>query len=85
MLEPPTFLLARCISSRRLSATFPVQTSVVATFTTVTVTATGEVIGFLTNKGAGSYAGKLSWPVNPQNITVTSNLTGTASRAVTLK
>lgn len=52
---------------------------------TVTVTTTGEIIGTLTNKGAGSYAGKLAWPVNPQNITVTSSLTGTASRAVTLK
>jgi len=60
------------------------STSQTATLT-VLVTATGEVIGFLTNKGAGSYAGKLIWPVNPQKITVTSNLTGTASRAVTLK
>jgi hypothetical protein len=52
---------------------------------TVTSTATGEVIGVLTNKGAGSYAGTFSLPASPQNITVTSDLGGTASRAVTLK
>jgi hypothetical protein len=52
---------------------------------TVTVTATGEVIGILTNKGAGSYSGTFNWPSNPQNITVTSDLTGTASLAVRLK
>jgi hypothetical protein len=60
------------------------STSQTATLT-VTVTATGEVIGVLTNKGAGSYAGTFAWPAAPQSITVTSDLTGTASRAVTLK
>ncbi|MDQ3818796.1 MAG: hypothetical protein M3362_14110 [Acidobacteriota bacterium] len=52
---------------------------------TVSVTATGEVIGILTNKGAGSYAGTFNLASNPQNITVTSDLSGTGSRAVTLK
>lgn len=52
---------------------------------TVTSTATGEVIGILTNKGAGSYAGTFALPASPQNITVTSDLGGTANRAVTLK
>lgn len=52
---------------------------------TVTSTATGEVIGVLNNKGAGSYAGTFPLSVSPQNITVTSDLGGTASRAVTLK
>lgn len=52
---------------------------------TVSVTATGEIIGILTNKGAGSYAGSLILPASPQNITVTSDLSGTMSRAVTLK
>lgn len=52
---------------------------------TVSVTATGQVIGFLNNKGGGSYAGTFSMASGPQNITVTSNLTGTASLAVRLK
>lgn len=60
------------------------STSQTATLT-VTVTATGEVIGYLTNKGAGSYAGTFNLAVNPQNITVTSDLSGTANQAVTLK
>lgn len=51
----------------------------------VTVTATGEFIGYLTNKGAGSYSGTLPLSVAPKSITVTSDLGGTASRAVTLK
>jgi hypothetical protein len=51
----------------------------------VTSTATGEVIGVLTNKGAGSYAGTFPLAASPQNITVTSDLGGAASRAVTLK
>jgi hypothetical protein len=57
------------------------STSLTATLT-VSVTATGKVIGTLTNKGAGDYAGTFALATNPQNITVTSNLTGKASRAV---
>jgi hypothetical protein len=60
------------------------STSLTATLT-VSVTATQQVIGVLTNKGAGEYAGTFSVAMNPQNITVTSNLTGKASRAVELK
>jgi hypothetical protein len=52
---------------------------------TVTNTATGEVIGSLTNKGAGSYSGTFALPAAPQSITVTSDLSGTATRAVNLK
>jgi hypothetical protein len=52
---------------------------------TVTSTATGEVIGVLTNKGAGSYAGTFPLSASPQNITVSSDLGGTASRAVNVK
>ncbi|HWW74971.1 MAG TPA: hypothetical protein VNZ44_06240, partial [Pyrinomonadaceae bacterium] len=51
----------------------------------VTSTATGEFLGVLTNKGAGSYAGTFSLPASPQNITVTSDLGGAASLAVKLK
>ena len=60
------------------------STSATATMT-VSVTATGEVIGILTNKGAGSYDGTFNLASSPQNITVTSNLTGTANLAVRLK
>jgi hypothetical protein len=49
------------------------------------IDATGEVIGVLTNKGAGSYAGTFTVAASPQSITVTSDLGGAASRAVTLK
>jgi hypothetical protein len=52
---------------------------------TVTSTTTGEVIGVLTNKGAGSYAGTFPSAASPQNITVTSDLGGAASLAVKLK
>lgn len=51
----------------------------------VYVTATGELIGLLANKGGGSYSGKFTVPVNPQNITVISSLSGRASRAVSQK
>ncbi|MEW6125851.1 MAG: hypothetical protein AB1757_02205 [Acidobacteriota bacterium] len=51
----------------------------------VYVTATGELIGSLINKGAGSYAGKFIWATNPQNITVVSSLSGRASLAVNAK
>ena len=52
---------------------------------TVTSTATGEVIGVLTNKGAGSYAGTFTLSASPQNITVTSDLGGAASLDVRSK
>jgi hypothetical protein len=52
---------------------------------TVMSTATGEVIGVLTNKGVGSYAGTFTLAASPQRITVTSDLGGTQSKAVTLK
>lgn len=49
------------------------------------VTATGALIGTLSNDGGGRYRGELSAATNPQNITVKSSLGGSASRAVTLK
>ena len=60
------------------------STSPTATLT-VSVTATRQVIGVLTNKGAGQYAGTFILATNPQSITVTSNLTGKAIRTVELK
>jgi hypothetical protein len=49
------------------------------------VTATGELIGTLTNDGGGRYRGQFTWPTNPQNVTVRSNLGGSATRAVEAK
>jgi hypothetical protein len=51
----------------------------------VLVTSSGALIGTLSNDGGGRYRGELSWPSNPQNITVTSSGGGSASRAVTAK
>jgi hypothetical protein len=51
----------------------------------VYVTSTNTLIGTLRNEGGGRYRGEFSWPTNPQNITVRSNLGGSASRTVTLK
>lgn len=51
----------------------------------VYVTASGALMGTLTNNGAGSFSGRLSWPTNPRNITVRSSLGGSASSAVTLR
>jgi hypothetical protein len=49
------------------------------------VTATGRLIGKLTSAGAGKYTGKFTVTPNPQNITVSSSLGGSATRAVTTK
>jgi hypothetical protein len=52
---------------------------------TVHVAATGELIGTLTGDGSGRYKGQFSWPVNPQSITVKSDLGGSATKPVTAK
>jgi uncharacterized repeat protein (TIGR03803 family) len=49
------------------------------------VTATGALIGSLTNDGSGRFKGDMSWPSNPQNITVKSSAGGSASKGVTAK
>lgn len=51
----------------------------------VTVTSTGQLLGYLLNKGAGSYQATFNVATNPVNITVTSDFGGTASLAVRLK
>jgi Beta-propeller repeat len=70
------------LSSKRLSAQ---ATSTNATATLrVYVTATGQLIGTLTNNG-GMYSGQFKWPTNPQNITVRSSLGGSSSATVTVR
>ncbi|MGI8955576.1 MAG: cupredoxin domain-containing protein [Chthoniobacterales bacterium] len=49
---------------------------------TVSVTSTGMVLGSMRGNGAGSYSAKFSNLANPLNITVTSNLGGSASAPV---
>lgn len=49
------------------------------------VTNTDALIGTLRNDGGGRYSAQLSWPTNPQSVTVRSSLGGTATRSVTLK
>lgn len=49
------------------------------------VTSTNQLIGRLTNNGAGRYSGAFTLSANPQNITVRSNLGGAKSSAVTAK
>src|SRR5262245_22139598 len=40
------------------------------------VTSTGQFIGTLVNNGGGGYSLQISWPSNPQNITVRGSLGG---------
>ena len=51
----------------------------------VFVTATGQLLGTLSNNGGGQYRGELSVSTNPQNITVRSNLGGVATSSVVVK
>jgi len=52
---------------------------------TVSVTSTGEVLGPMMNLGGGSYTAKFRGISNPQKITVTSNLGGSATARVRLR
>lgn len=70
-------------SKRQLSV--QASSSNAAARLTVSLTANGSVIGVLTSKGGGRYEGTFNVAANPQNITVSSNFNGSASRAVTLK
>ena len=49
---------------------------------TVSVTSTGEVLGPMMNRGGGSYSAKFTGISNPQKITVSSNLGGSATARV---
>ena len=49
---------------------------------TVSVTSSGVILGTMTNNGGGNYSAKFNGIVNPMNITVSSNLGGSASARV---
>ena len=51
----------------------------------VFVAASGELVGVLTNEGGGDYKGEFAMAVNPQSITVTSSLGGSATVFVVVK
>jgi hypothetical protein len=70
------------LSTKKLSVQ-ATSTSATATLK-VYITATGQLIGTLTNNG-GKYSGQFKWPTNPQNITVKSSLGGSSSVTVTVK
>ena len=52
---------------------------------TVSVTSTGEVLGTMTNKGGGNYSAKFTVTPNPRQITVSSNLGGSATARVRVR
>ena len=52
---------------------------------TVSVTSTGQVLGTMTNKGGGSYSAKFTVTPNPRQITVSSNLGGSATARVRVR
>ena len=52
---------------------------------TVSVTSTGEVLGTMMNLGGGSYSAKFGGISNPQKITVSSNLGGSATARVRVR
>jgi len=68
-------------SSKRVLRVEATSTSSSATLQ-VFVSATGQLIGTLSNNGGGQYRGELNSATNPQNITVRSSLGGVATRAV---
>ena len=51
----------------------------------VYVTATDALIGTMKSNGNGRFSAQLSWPTNPNNITVRSSFGGSATSAVTPK
>jgi len=52
---------------------------------TASVTNTGEVLGLLQTRGDGNYQAKFTGIANPRNITVTSDLGGTAAARVRVR
>jgi uncharacterized repeat protein (TIGR01451 family) len=65
----------------RIEAT---STSASATLS-VYVTSTGQFIGTLVRNSNGRYSLQISWPSNPQNITIRSSAGGSVSTTVTVK
>lgn len=75
---------AEYVTSKRQLSVQASSTNASATLT-VSVAATGSVIGVLTSRGGGRYEATFNVATNPQTIIVRSNFDGSASRTVTLK
>lgn len=71
-------------SSKRVLRVEATSTDSTATLQ-VFVTATGQLLGTLSNNGGGQYRAELSVSTNPQNITVRSNRGGVATSSVVAK
>src|SRR5262249_8306126 len=79
-----TITLAQYNVAKQILSVQATSTSTTATLQAF-VTATGALIGTLSNAGGGKYQAQFSWPTNPSNITVKSRLGGSATMAVTAK
>lgn len=65
----------------RVEATSTRSTATLQVF----ITASGQLIGTLTNNGGGKYSREFSVSANPQSITVRSSLGGSATRSVVVR
>ncbi|HLG16209.1 MAG TPA: PQQ-binding-like beta-propeller repeat protein [Blastocatellia bacterium] len=72
------------VTSKRQLRVSATSTNAAASLS-VYATSTGQLLGALTNDGAGSYSVRLRLSSNPQNITVRSTSGGSASKAVNVK
>ena len=72
---------ATSLSQLTVKATDSIETANL----TVSVTSTGEILGPMMNKGGGIYTAKFSDISNPQRITVTSDLGGSARARVKVR
>ena len=61
------------------------KTSGAGAVLSVLVTSSGAPVGTLQNLGDGKHSGAFAWPVNPQSITVRSNLCGSVTSVVRRK
>lgn len=76
--------LAQYVVSKGALSVEATSTSTTAVLT-VGETATGKVIGTLTNAGGGIYKGQFNWPVLPQQVTVRSSQGGSVTASVAAK
>jgi hypothetical protein len=79
-----TITRAEYVASRHRLRVYATSTSATATLRCY-VTATGALIGTLSNSGSGRYSGYFRVSANPRNITVRSSQGGNATADVTLK
>ena len=79
-----TITRAQYITSRSQLTVLATDSNPAAVLT-VKVTSSGEILGTMRTRGDGNYSLKANGVANPQNVTVTSNLGGSASANVTVR